>query len=75
MSVVDICDFEIDREETSGEDDDEDEDAYFGEILNLIQRLLDRFNDWIDTERLPRLGAEADRARGEFAAASAKLRS
>lgn len=73
MSVVDICDLEIDRNETSGEED-EDEEAGLDEILELVQRLLGRFADWLDASRLPRLSAEAERARGEFAAASAKLR-
>lgn len=73
MTVVDICDLEIDRNQTSG-DEDEDEDDYFDAILGLIQRLLDRFAEWIDPGRLPRLAQEARRAREEFAAASAKLR-
>lgn len=72
MSIVDICDLEIDRNETSGEDD-EDEEADQDEILELVQRLLSRFADWLDVSRLPRLSAEAERARGELAAASAKL--
>lgn len=73
-TIVDICDLEIDRDETSG-DEDQDEDGYFDDILKLIQRLLDRFADWLDPERLPQLAHEAQRACKEFAAASAKLKS
>lgn len=73
MTVIDLCDLEIDRNETSGDDDDDD--AYFDDILDLIQRLLDRFAEWVDPRRLPRLAGEAERAQCEFRAASEKLRS
>jgi hypothetical protein len=75
MCVVDVCDLEIDRHEMSGDDDDDDQEAYHDEILVMIQRLLDRFGDWIDAERLPQLASEARRARAEFAAACGRLRS
>ena len=74
MSIVDICDLEIDRNETSGDESD-DEGAELEQILDVLQRLFDRFAAWIDAERLPRLSAEAERACVEFAAASAKLKS
>lgn len=74
MTIVDICDLEIDWDETSG-DEDADEEAYLNEILALIERLLARFAIWIDGRRLPKLAPDAQRAREEFAAASAKLRS
>jgi hypothetical protein len=47
--------------------------TFAGELF--VQRLLDRFAAWIDTERLPQLAQEARRASKEFAAASGKLRS
>ncbi|MCP9491534.1 MAG: hypothetical protein MSC31_16915 [Solirubrobacteraceae bacterium MAG38_C4-C5] len=74
MSIVDLCDLEIDRREMSGEDDEEDDDAYREHILDLLQRLLDRFAAWIDRTRLPRLAAEATRTCQQFAAASDRLR-
>jgi hypothetical protein len=73
MSVVDICDLEIDRTEMSG-DEEEDEGADLDEILELVQRLLSRFAEWIDENRLPKLAKQAERARKEFAAASGKLK-
>jgi hypothetical protein len=74
-TIVDILDLEIDRDETYDGDDDEGEDEYLDEILILIDRLLERFEGWIDGERLPRLAGEAKRACREFAAASKKLSS
>jgi hypothetical protein len=71
-TIVDICDLEIDRDETYG-DEDNDEDEYFDEILALIQRLLDRFEDWIDSDRLPKLATEAKKACLEFSRASERL--
>lgn len=73
-AVVDICDFEIDHEETYG-DEDEDQDEYHDGILLWVGRLLDRFADWIEPGRLPELIQVAIEARDEFAAASAKLES
>jgi hypothetical protein len=74
LTIVDICDLEIDRDETYA-DEENDEDDYLDEILTLIQRLLDRFDGWIDRGRLPRLADEAKRACQEFAAASRRLSS
>jgi len=76
-TIVDIFDLEIDRDETYDGDDDDDggEDEYLDEILILIERLLVRFEGWVDHERLPKLAAEAKRACREFAAASKKLSS
>lgn len=74
MAIVDLCDLEIDRREMSGEDDEEDNDAYREHILALLQRLLDRFAAWIEPTRLPRLAAEATRTCQQFAAASDRLR-
>lgn len=74
MCIVDLCDLEIDRHEMSGEDDEEDEGPYRDHILDMLQRLLDRFAAWIDRTRLPKLAAEATRTCREFAAASDRLR-
>jgi len=74
MTIIDILDLEIDRDETYGDEDD-DEDGFFDEILVLMQRLLDRFLAWIDPDRLPKLALEAQQACSEFAIASAKLSS
>ena len=73
MSIVDLCDLEIDRGEMSGEDDEEDDEAYREHILDMLQRLLDRFEAWIDRSRFPRLAAEASRTCQQFAAASDRL--
>lgn len=74
MSIVDLCDLDIARREMSGEDDEEDDYAYREHILDLLQRLLSRFDAWIDRTRLPMLAAEATRACQQFAAASDRLR-
>lgn len=71
--IIDICDFDIDREETSGEEDAEEEEKALDKTLDLIGRLLEKFDEWIDSERLPELGKETRRGVSEFAAASAKL--
>ena len=73
MSIVDLCDLEIDRREMSGEDDEEDDDAYLEHTIDLLQRLLNRFAAWVDRGRLPALAAEATQTCQQFAAASDRL--
>ncbi len=74
MAFVDICDFEIDLEETYGSED-QDEDDFHDEILELTERLLRRFAKWLDPNRFERLSETAEDGAVEFAVASAKLKS
>jgi hypothetical protein len=67
MCVIDICDLEIDQE-------DEDEEAYLNAILELVERLLARFAEWVDESRLPLLHAEAVKVSEEFEMAAERLR-
>lgn len=73
LAFVDICDFEIDLEETYGSED-QGEDDFHDKVLDLIDRLLRRFAKWLDPDRFERLHPEAKTAASEFAAASAKLK-
>jgi hypothetical protein len=74
MTAVDLCDFEIDQSEMSGEDE-EDEEAYYSEILDLISRLLDRFAEWTDQDRLPELSKASVEVRDSIGAAISSLAS
>lgn len=69
-AIVDVCDLMTDRDETYV---DGDQDADLDKIVAVIQQLLDRFAGWVDAASLPRLAAEAQRARTEFDRAAAKL--
>ncbi|HYC82635.1 MAG TPA: hypothetical protein VEB65_12655 [Solirubrobacterales bacterium] len=73
MAVVDVCDFEIEEEETYGSED-RDEDEAWDEILELIDRLLVRFSGWLDPERFEQLSEAAADSTQEFSGACDKLR-
>lgn len=68
-NFVDMCDLAMDLEDFSGQSDDEDR---LPDVLQAIERLLDRFATWLDSD-FALLKPEARRVSDAFGRASAKL--
>jgi hypothetical protein len=74
MNLIDLCDFVIDSDGGYVEDEEgQDTDEYYEGIVVLVQRLLQRFEAWVDPTQLPRVADAARRAVSQFAEASARL--